>query len=255
MPTVHVNADDFGLHRDIDRGIARCVEARRVTGFSICANGAAIDWSMARELAARARAGVHVTLVGERWLTRPEVRFGSWARLVPWLALPGRRAMLEQEVRAQVVAMIDAGLRPTHLDSHQHVHVMPTIWPTCAAIAAEFGIPRLRVPATPSRSIAKKSAAGRVLQALAQRRATLGSLPCIGIAAAGHNDVEILTRELIASAGADVELVAHPAIDTPSLRERYGEWQFDWTGETDALLSQAWGEACARLGYRIAPIE
>lgn len=254
MPTVHVNADDFGLHRDIDRGIARCIEAGRVTGFSICANGAAIDWAMARDLAATARAGLHVTLVGEPWLTRPEVRFASWSRLVPWLALPGRRGMLDAEVRAQVRAMLDNGLTPTHLDSHQHVHVMPTIWPTCAAVAAEFNIPRVRVPATPTRSIAKQSVAGRVLQYLSERRATPASLPCIGVAAAGHNTVEILTRELAASGGRDVELVAHPAIDTPSLRERYGAWLFDWTGETDALLSDAWGDAVARLGYRIAPV-
>lgn len=252
MPFVHVNADDFGLHRDIDRGIAACVERGRVTGLSVCANGAAIDWAMARDLAARAQVGVHVTLVGEPWLTRPEVRFASWSRLVPWLALRGRGAMLEAEVRAQIEAMLAAGVRPTHLDSHQHVHVMPTIWPTCARLAAEYGIPRVRVPMTPSASIAKPSIAGRVLQALSRRRATAASLPCIGIASAGHNDVEILSRELAASGGRDVELVAHPAFDTPSLRERYGAWQFDWTRETDALLSDAWGEACGSLGYRIA---
>lgn len=251
MPICHVNADDFGLHRDIDRGIGACVEAGRVTGFSICANGAAIDWSLARELATRAQAGVHATFVGEPWLTRPEVRFASWSRLVPWLALPGRRAMLEAELRAQVRAIVDAGIQPTHLDSHQHVHVMPAIWPTCAAVAREFDIKRIRVPATPTRAIAKRSLAGRVLQSLAERRAVARSLPCIGIAAAGHNDVEILSRELAAARGRDVELVAHPAIDTPSLRERYGAWQFDWTRETEALLSDAWGAACARLGYEI----
>ena len=251
MSVVHVNADDFGLHRDIDRAIADGVARGRVTGLSLCANGAAIDWTLARELAAVADVGVHVTLVGEPWLTRA-ITFASWSRLVPWLALPGRRTMLEREVRAQVEAMLAHDVRPTHLDSHQHVHVMPTIWPTCAAVAAEFRIARIRVPATPSRALAKRSLAGQILQALSARRATATSLPCIGIAEAGHNDVARLARELAGSNRRDVELVAHPACDTPSLRERYGAWRFDWTRETEALFSDEWAAELARIGYTLA---
>lgn len=252
MPIVHANADDFGLHRDIDRGIARCVEAGRVTGFSICANGGAIDWTLARELSWAADAGVHVTLVGERWLTRP-LHFANWARLVPWLLLPGRRAMLDLEIAAQIDSIASRDVAIRHLDSHQHVHVMPILWPACVAAATRAKIARVRVPFAFDRRIAKQSPAGRVLQRLSERRAAADAWPCIGVAAAGHNDVEILRRELAASGGRDVELVAHPAIDTPELRSRYGGWRFDWTRETEALLSDEWGDAVARLGYRIAP--
>lgn len=252
MPLLHINADDFGLHRDIDRGILRCVDAGRVTGVSVAANGSALDWSAVRGLAKRVNVGVHVTLVGEPWLTLPKL-FANWSTLVPWLMAPGRSAVLEREVRAQVLAMREAGITPTHLDSHQHVHVMPTIWPVVLRVAEAFHIPRVRVPAVPDRRIAKRSLAGRALQWLSERRRTPESWPCIGIAHAGQNTVEILTRELASAKGADVELVAHPAIDTPELQSRYPAWRFDWKTETDALLSEEWGRAVEAAGYQFAP--
>jgi chitin disaccharide deacetylase len=249
MAILHVNADDFGLHADIDRGIIACVDAGRVTGVSVAANGQAIDWPAVRELARRVHVGVHATLVGEPWLTRTRF-FTSWSTLVPWLMWPGHAGLLEREVRAQVDSMLQAGVTPTHLDSHQHVHVMPTVWPVVSRVAKEYSIARVRVPATPDRSIAKQSVAGRVLQRLSEWRQTDASLPCIGIAQAGHNTAARLIAELEAARGADVELVAHPGIDTPGLQARYPAWKFDWRTELAALMSPEWGEAVARLGYR-----
>lgn len=253
MPICHINADDFGLHHDIDRGIVACVDVGRCTGLSMSVNGSSVDWMLAKELASRIDVGVHVTLVGEPWMSEKRL-FGSWSRLMPWLLLPGRRALLEREIRLQITTMIEHGIRPTHLDSHQHVHVMSPIWQVCKSLAEEFDIPRLRTPATPTRSIAKRSIAGKVLQTLSEKRMRelQRPLPCIGIAFAGHNTSEILIRELESSDGRDVELVAHPAFDTPSIRERYGEWKFDWETERGALLGSAFGDACERLGYRIA---
>jgi predicted glycoside hydrolase/deacetylase ChbG (UPF0249 family) len=196
--------------------------------------------------------GVHVTLVGEPWMSGKRF-FASWSRLMPWLMLPGRRALLEREIRVQIQTMLDNGIAPTHLDSHQHVHVMPPIWGVCESLATEFGITRIRTPATPARSIAKQSIAGTVLQRLSESRARRlpHALPCIGIAHAGHNTSELLVAELEASGGKDIELVAHPATDTPSLREKYGFWNFDWETERQALLGAAFGDACGRLGYQI----
>jgi predicted glycoside hydrolase/deacetylase ChbG (UPF0249 family) len=251
MAILHINADDFGLHADIDRGIVACVDAGRVTGVSVAANGQAIEWHAVHELASRVQVGAHITLVGEPWITVPRV-FASWSTLVPWLLVPGHSAALEREVRAQVEAMIAAGVKPTHLDSHQHVHVMPILWPVVTKVARDFSIARVRVPATPDRSIAKRSPAGRVLQWLSEKRRGATSLPCIGIGHAGHNTAAGLIGELAAARGADVELVAHPGIDTAELQARYPAWKFDWRTEQAALLSEEWESAIDRLDYRIA---
>lgn len=252
MPILHINADDFGLHADIDRGILACVDADRCTGVSVSVNGSSVDWALVRELASRVDVGVHVTLVGEPWLGEDR-SFANWSRLMPWLLLPGRKAVLEREIRLQIDSMLEHGIRPTHLDSHQHVHVMPPIWSICKRLAGELGIARIRTPATPVRSIAKASVAGLVLQRLGERRLEEidHTLPCIGIASAGHNSAEILARELEAGDARDLELVAHPAFDTPPLRERYGSWNFDWETERGALLGRELAVACDRLGYEI----
>ena len=164
---------------------------------------------------------------------------------------PATAAALEREVRGQLAAMRDAGVVPRHIDSHQHVHVMPTIWPIVKRVADEAGIMRVRVPATPTQATAKSSPAGRVLQWLAARRRGSSSLPCIGVAHAGHNTAARLIAELDAARGGDVELVAHPAIDTPVLQARYPAWHFDWRTEQAALLSDEWGDAILRMGYDI----
>lgn len=249
-PILHINADDFGLHPDIDRGILQCVDAGRITGVSVVVGGTSIDWAAVRELAKRVDVGLHVTLVGEPWISTAK-SFSSWSALVPWLLWPGHVRQLETEVRRQLEEMRDAGIEPTHIDSHQHVHVMPRIWPVVERVAREAGIARVRVPATPTRSIAKQSPAGQVLQRLSERRRSPASVPCIGIAHAGHNTPTILIHELELSGGADVELVAHPGIDTPALQARYPGWKFDWRTEQAALLSQEWGQAIARLGYGV----
>jgi predicted glycoside hydrolase/deacetylase ChbG (UPF0249 family) len=169
---------------------------------------------------------------------------------MPWLMLPGRRSLLEREIRLQIQSMLERGLKPTHLDSHQHVHVISPIWGLCRRLATEFGIGRIRTPFAP---VWKDSLAGSVLQKLSKRRALSqpAALACIGIAHAGHNTGVDLENELEMARGRDVELVAHPAFDTPSIRERYGFWKFDWETERAALLGDALGEACMRLGYRI----
>ena len=79
--TILVNADDFGLHRDINRGILDCVERGRVQSVSFSPIGRAIDWPKLAELARQGvRTGIHVTLVGEPWGTDGRL-FKNWKEL------------------------------------------------------------------------------------------------------------------------------------------------------------------------------
>jgi len=45
---------------------------------------------------------------------------------------------------AQVARARDAGLTPSHLDSHQHVHLHPALLPVVARVARRFGIGAVR---------------------------------------------------------------------------------------------------------------
>lgn len=62
------------------------------------------------------------------------------------LALSKREIDVEAELRAQIRKIVQSGLRPSHLDSHKHTHIVPTVFRTVVRLAHEFGIPYVRLP-------------------------------------------------------------------------------------------------------------
>jgi predicted glycoside hydrolase/deacetylase ChbG (UPF0249 family) len=254
-----VNADDLGLHPDIDRGIFDCIEKGRVQSVSFSPQGQTTDWNkLAQMQRAGVRVGLHLTLVGEPWLS--DGRFISgWKELVKQLTLRPRemRPRVEAEVVRQFECCAQNGLDPctlSHVDSHQHVHVFGGVWEPCLRLARQHGIARVRAPWSPSLRMIKKNLGGIALQTLARRRRSdaPGFLPCLGIAHAGHNTATIFSHELRCANNVDVELCVHPGVNTPDLQQRYADWRFDWTGERDALLSQQFADAVAANGLRLA---
>lgn len=102
------NADDFGYSRGINRGIVEAHDTGVVTAATLVVNGPAAE--QAAELA-RARPGLSVGL---------HVNFTNEADRL--LDLEDRDAC-RAELRAQYLRFLDLlGRKPTHLDSHQHVH-------------------------------------------------------------------------------------------------------------------------------------
>jgi predicted glycoside hydrolase/deacetylase ChbG (UPF0249 family) len=264
MPTVLVNADDFGLHADIDRGILDCVEHGVVQSLSFSSQGTSLDWNKLHELSrAGVRVGLHVTLVGEPWGSDGRV-VPHWKALVKQLTFGGRatRDAVAREIDWQMRQCLDHGITLSHIDSHQHVHAFGGVWQPVLRVAVEHKIPRVRVPWCPTWRIIKKNVGGIALQTLSARlgrrvRQTIGSfLPILGVANAGHNTPQIYEHEfscLLNGAG-DVELCVHPGLNTPQLEQRYADWRFDWTGERDALLDPRFREMLDRVGYSLAPM-
>jgi chitin disaccharide deacetylase len=141
-----VNADDFGFTRDVNRGI---IEAHRdgiLTATTIMANGAAFD-----DAAAVARenptldVGVHFVLVGGQSLLEGRRALpATVGRLLAAIALG--RIEVYAELRAQMERVVNAGIRPTHVDTHKHTHLLPPVLDAVARLAEEFGAPWVRRP-------------------------------------------------------------------------------------------------------------
>ena len=127
-----VNADDAGFARATDDAILRC--ARIVRSASVAVNGAT-----AAEFVARARGmdlGIHLNLTEgmslagpHRTLTDAEGRFAH-AKEEFWNR--ARRGEIDpfevkREVRAQWERGEALGIRATHADGHNHVHVLPAV--------------------------------------------------------------------------------------------------------------------------------
>ena len=152
-----VNGDDFGLTPGVNRGIVDAHRHGILTSASVFANAPASVEAFA--LAAQTPSlgvGVHLTLVdgvpileASRVRTlAPEGEFRpTWAAFVA--AVLARRvsaAEIEFELSAQIDRVRAAGVRPTHLDAHKHVHAYPPVFAIVVRLARRFGIRVVRVP-------------------------------------------------------------------------------------------------------------
>ena len=140
-----VNADDFGFTPDVNLGIVDAHRRGILTATTIMANGAAFDDAvrLARETPSL-DIGCHLVLIGERSLVSDKPYPPSVARLLA--ALARREIRPYEELRAQVRRILDAGIRPTHLDTHKHTHLAPPVLEAVARLGEEFGIRWVRRP-------------------------------------------------------------------------------------------------------------
>jgi len=141
-----VNADDFGFTRDVNAGIIEAFREGILRATTLMANGEAFDDAVA--LAGEnpgLDVGCHLVLVQGRSLARPQAMLpATVGELIRALAL--RRLDPYRELRAQVERILKAGLRPAHLDTHKHTHLLPPVLEAVARLSAEFGIPWVRRP-------------------------------------------------------------------------------------------------------------
>jgi predicted glycoside hydrolase/deacetylase ChbG (UPF0249 family) len=260
-----VTADDVGLHPGMTAGAMRAHDQGIVTAVSLCAPGRDLE-NAVRELRARPEldAGIHLVLVGER-PSSPPARvpslLGRDSRLLPgfraftWRYLRGAidPEEVELELRAQIEAVLGHGVRPVHLNSHQHLHVLPRIFAIVARLAAEYGIPWIRLPLDPHLpALAARGIELRTLDALSRRARRRMAAPLraleesAGLFDAGHLDSRRLLT-LATLAGDSAELVCHPGLDNRALGAAY-DWSYRWEEETAALCDPAVGTALAAAG-------
>ncbi len=140
-----VNADDFGFTPDVNAGI---VEAHRdgiLTAATLMANGEAFADAvrLARETPTLDIGG-HLVLIGGRSLVTGKAFPATARQLVVALAMG--RIRVYDELAAQLRRIVDAGLRPTHLDTHKHTHLAPPVLDAVARLAQEFDVRWVRRP-------------------------------------------------------------------------------------------------------------
>lgn len=152
-----INADDFGMSAGINRGILEAVAAGVVTSASLMVNMPASDDAThaACAVGSSLSVGLHLTLTAGRPLTTAESlvdpETGEFFPLPRLLvrALGGqiRSGSVVEECQAQIARLRGAGLKITHLDGHQHVHVLPVIAGAVRRVVARENIPVVRRPA------------------------------------------------------------------------------------------------------------
>jgi predicted glycoside hydrolase/deacetylase ChbG (UPF0249 family) len=128
-----VNADDFGQSAAITRGILRAQEDGIVTSASLM-----VRWPGASYAADQAEGldlGLHIDL-GE-WAYRD----GCWTVVYERVNMD-QSAEIEREIESQLAEFSRlTGKTPSHLDSHQHVHLQEPVRSIATSFAAELGVP------------------------------------------------------------------------------------------------------------------
>jgi len=153
-----VNADDFGYSEAVNRAILRGFETSLLTSTSIMANMPGFDEAVGlvgRNDLLEHKVGLHLNLTEgfslSKTLTSCPAFCGEGGRLVyrhdrPLFRLSGKeRAAVYDELRMQFERGLAAGIRPSHLDSHHHVHTEWAIAPLVCRLARTYGIRRIRL--------------------------------------------------------------------------------------------------------------
>lgn len=131
-----VNADDFGQSPGVNRGVVAAHERGIVTSASLM-----VRWPASAEAAAHGRAhpelslGLHLDL-GE-WMYREE----TWVPLYEVAPLDDRAALTEAVGRQLAAFRALVGRDPSHVDSHQHVHLREPLRSILLDAAAGLGVP------------------------------------------------------------------------------------------------------------------
>jgi predicted glycoside hydrolase/deacetylase ChbG (UPF0249 family) len=233
------NADDFGFTRDVNEGI---VEAHRngiLTATTLMATGAAFEHAvgLARENPTL-DVGVHLVLVGAAGFP------ATVARLMGAIAL-GRLHIYDQ-LAAQVRKILEAGIRPTHVDTHKHTHLLPPVMDAVARISEEFRIPWVRKPLDPPIPLLQ-----RWLQASLNQHACRTTDHFAGFEITGNYDASVLAALIRNLPEGVTEFMCHPGLCTEELQSARTRLKESRRRELDALVSREVRAAVQESGVKL----
>lgn len=264
-----VGADDYGLTPLVSRGILRAHREGIVTSTSVLAVGRALDvagrWLPEAPLLG---VGVHLAAVGEDppILTAREVptlvdafgRFPLTWRGFARRVLGGRvdPEELSREFAAQIERVRFFRSEVTHLDTHQHIHLLPVVSGRVLELCRRFRVGAMRVTRG-----GWLRASGPIVSALAvalARRARKAGVAftdvTAGFAEAGRLTARSIRTALFRMACSKTdsgELIAHPGETGDGARERFA-WGYHWEGELAALVDPRVRRTCDELGFRLS---
>jgi predicted glycoside hydrolase/deacetylase ChbG (UPF0249 family) len=242
--TLVVNADDFGFTRDVNAGVVEACERGILRATTLMANGAAFEDAVRL---ARANpeldVGCHLVLVRGRSVARPEAALpASVAELIRAMAL--RRIAVYEELRAQVRRILEAGLQPTHLDTHKHTHLLPPVLEAVARIAGEFKIPWVRRPF-------QVPLLGRRFRAVLERHGCRTTDHFAGFRLTGRLGRRELVDLIRRLPEGTTELMCHPGRCTEELLAAHTRLKRSRQAELEALTAREVRAAIEEAGVRL----
>lgn len=257
-----VNADDMGLHEKINEGIIEGHKSGCISSTTLMSGAPA--FGQAVELLRQHPAlgvGIHLTLVADRPVCSPEQ--------VPSLVGPSglfwpdygiflkryvqRKIDLSEvklELETQIKKVFEQKLTITHVDSHQHLHIVPGVTQIVIELCQKYGIQAVRYPKegftfrggfpAPFGRIVGRTGLS-MLADWARRSFYKAQLVTpdhfFGMLAGGNMKVEYFQTILESLPSGVSEIMIHPGADNEILGQTF-KWHYHWE---DELKSACWG--------------
>ncbi len=284
MKNLIVNADDLGWTGGVNRGIAEAHRRGLVMSTSLLANGRAFsDGIVIAQNNPDLGVGVHLNL-SDGPSTAPPASVKSLLNEAgeleggpeTWLMKIAKRRLLSEEVErewdAQIQKVRDAGVQPSHLDGHKHVHMLPGLFEIALRLAKKHGIRAIRVSHEDSKlrailsegknqktsTLVKQGVQARGLKLLARdakdmaHRAGIATTDYFcGIAQTGVLMRQGVERLLQILPDGTTELMCHPGYADEELRQTRTRLQDSRQTELAILTDAAIRKLVATQGIRL----
>ena len=279
-----VNADDLAWAEGVNRGIAEAHRNGIVTSTTILANGTA--FASAVELVKATPSigvGVHLNLSDGKPVSPPETvpsivndrgefKGGPEALLLRVARRNLQLNEVEIEWERQIQKVVNAGIQPTHLDGHKHVHMLPGMFEIVLRLAKRNNIAAVRISHEGSSLraalssgekqniplVMKQGVQARVLKLLARDARTLAEAAGIastdyfcGIAQTGELTIEGMKCLLQNLPEGTTEMMCHPGFMDKELGESATRLQDSRELEVDILTSTDIRNLVASQGIRL----
>jgi chitin disaccharide deacetylase len=262
-----INADDYGYYPCISQGILEAATSGALTATGILANSpdlkTQLEWL---DTVDDLEVGVHLNLTFRQPLTvNMAEKLARWQGCFPsayamsGMILTGKINI--NDVRLEWSAQIEAcqGKKLQFLNSHEHIHMLPVLFPLMLELANKYDIPHIRL--TQAEWLAPFGVSALIRNTLMQAMQTVNKTKLnsktplfLGLSRSGKLDYDYL--ETICSRlipGKTYELMCHPGhfdpheISDPRLLSYH-----DWEGELALLQSQQVYALYEKFGIRLS---
>ena len=262
MKKLIVNADDFGLHEEINKGIIKGYQEGFITSTSLMCSAPAFEHAVALAKENPGLGiGIHLTLVGSVPSVLPKEKISSLVDdkgLFPenYVAFAKmfytgqvKMVQLELELRAQIEKALATGLNITHVDSHQHTHVLPGMTGLVVKLCNEYKIKNIRIPQEGyffsggfagglGRKIGRAGLSFCAFLAAMQAKSAGLAYPenFFGMLAGGNLNETLVGNIITALPEGVSEIMTHPGLNKQEL-DKHFTWDYHWEDELNAFLS------------------
>jgi chitin disaccharide deacetylase len=256
-----ISADDFGLHSSINEAIEKGFQDGLLTSASIIANGP--SFSEAVNIAKRnpnLGIGLHFNIIeGKSIASENNVAslldeggmfFENYNKLSKRIMFGQvRLEEIEKELEAQIKHCTNSGLTLTHIDSHQHLHMLPKIYKILVKVSNKYGINKFRYLNPPfvdfSFSQQFKTFLSIFFKIFKSKFAYNVITPdyFIGFFNSGNLKCGYIIDVLSKINSGVIEIGFHPGLDNVQLTKSFPNWNkyydytFDWESEYSTITN------------------